>query len=351
MSDFARIFDLLSEFHQQPWNNLGVKINPKRHPVETIRVRYWFEGLRQRTKLTSAYALEQYFEKESFQRDSDGKILHYPSKWSRYEQDIITPKSRTLQRVELLAPGSTRELEHPLWIVLRNMHRKSFVPGKIMRDLSPDIQAVVFSSGFTGLSSYSVREPVTSRLLDKLERRCSLDSVACLLCLLLEAAEQKRVSRVEKITHALHNVLLMMGVELQARAVALPFFDLMIANYLPLGDSLYLKAAMTSRDYIEASAYLNLMVYQNPQNRKKNLTWAQRVKVMHQLVHGKRGLDIEFAMRQLFELRSAIDELPIELVEKNNRESKARAWGWRCIRSGVSEPIPPDDLFNMDNLS
>lgn len=342
MSDFARIFGLLSEFHQQTWNNSGVKINPKRHPAETLRVRYWFEGLRQRTKLTSAYALEQYFQKESFRRSSDGKILHYPSKWSRYEQDVITPKSKTLRRVELLAPGSTRELEHPLWMVLRNMQRKSFSPEKMMRDLSPEIQAVVFSSGFSGLSSYSEREPVTGRLLDKLERRCGLDSVACLLCLLLEAAEQKRLSRIEKTTRALHNVLLMMGIELQARAVAVPFFDLMIANFLSLGDSPYIKAAMTSRDYIEASAYLNLMVYQNPQNRNKNLTWAQRVKVMHQLIHGKRGLDVEFAMRPLFELRGVMDETPIELVEKNERESKSRAWGWHCIRSGVSQNLPPD---------
>ncbi len=346
MSDFARIFNLLSKFHHESWNNSDVKILPGRHPVESLRVRYWFEGLRQRTALTTAYALEKYFEEEFFRKSSDGKILHYPSKWSRYEQGVITPKAKTLKRVEILAPGSTRELEHPIWSVLRNMHNKYFDPEKIMRCLSSYIQAVIFSTDFTGLSSYSMRQPITGRLLDKLERHPSLDSVACLICLLLEAAEQKRTRRTEKITRVLHNVLLMIGIELQARGIALPFLDLIVTHCLPLGDRPYLKAVMTSRDYVEASAYLNLMAYQNPQSRKKSLDWEQRVRVMHQLVHGERGMDVEFAMRPQFELREEIYELPSEVVQNYNRESKRRVWGWNCIRSGVSEPMPPADLFS-----
>lgn len=345
MSDFNRIFNLLSEFHQQEWNKSSTKINPRRHPIETLRVRYWLEGLRQRTAIKSAYALEQFFEEESFRRNSDGTILHYRSKWSRYEQDLITPKSKTLKRVELLAPGSTRELEHPLWIVMRHLYGKPFDAEMIMKKLSSEIQSVVFSSDFAGLSSYSLREPVTGRLLDKLERCACLDSVACLLCLLFEAVEQQRTRVKEKIIRTLHNVMLMIGIELQARCTAIPFLDLITAHIFSLGDRPYLKASMTSHDYVEASAYLNLMVFNNHKNRKGILTWKQRVRAMHQLIHGKRGMEVEFAMYPKFELKTEVGEVPVELTQKNNRDLKRRVWAWRYIYSdvlGTMWPIDPD---------
>ena len=335
MSDFNRIFNLLSEFHKQEWNKSAAKINLRRHPIETLRVRYWLEGLRQRTAIKSAYALEQYFEEESFRRNSDGTILHYRSKWSRYEQDLVTPKSKTLKRVELLAPGSTRELEHPLWIVMRHLYGEPFDSEIIMKTLSSEIQSLVFSSGFAGLSSYSLREPVTGRLLDKLERCACLDSVACLLCLLFEAVEQQRTCVTEKIIRALHNVMLMIGIELQARCAAIPFLDLITAHVFSLGDKPYLKASMTSHDYVEASAYLNLMVYNNYQNRKRILTWRQRVRVMHQFIHGRKGMEVEFAMYPQFELRTEVGEVPVELFQKNNRDLKRRAWAWSYIYSSV----------------
>lgn len=345
MTDFHRIVEIYSAFSHEMRNFFCEKNDSRRCPIETLRVRYWYEGLKQRTSLSSAYALERHFEKESFQRNSNGTIRHYRSKWSGYEKDLNTPKSKTLKRVELLAPGSTRELEHPLWEIMRCVGQNKIDTDAYMRTLSVDVQTVIFSSGFSGLSAYSRREPVTQRLLDKLEKRVSLDSVACLICLVLEATQQKRSVTAVKIALTLHNVLLMISIELQARHIAIPFLDWIIEHILPLGILPHLKIWMNGSDYVHASAHLNAMVYQNENTRGKSLSWPQRTKTMQRLIHGKMGFDVEYAMKPQFVLRLDAKDIPAELVKDFERASALRTWGWNCILEGRSEPFPPVDLL------
>ncbi|MBU0526621.1 MAG: hypothetical protein KKC24_01205 [Gammaproteobacteria bacterium] len=345
MTDFQRIAEIYATFPYEMRNFSSEKKSPLRSPIDSMRTRYWYEGLKQRTHLSTAYALEKYFEKESFQRNSNGTIRHYRSKWEGYDNDLNTPKSKTLKRVELLAPGSTREVEHPLWEIMRHVAKKGIELDSYMRKLSVDVQEAVYSSGFSGLCAYSKREPITQRMLDKLEKRASLDSVACLICLILEAIQQNRDSSAVKAVNTLHNVLLMVGIELQSRHIALPFLDWVIEHILPLGVLPHLKVSMASSDYVQASAYLNAMVYQNKSRRGKSLEWPQRVKIMHRLIHGKMGMDVEFAMRPRFELRPDIKDISPEIIEDFESASRFRSWGWKCILEGRSEPFPPAQLF------
>lgn len=316
-----------------------------RESIEAIRLRYWYEGLKQRTSLHTAYELERHFEKESFQRNSNGTIRHYRSKWSRYEQSIHTPKSKTLKRVELLAPGSTREIDHPLWRILKLTDPGEIDAEMILRTLSFDVQEIIFVCSFSGLSSYSNRKPITQRVLDQLERRASLDCLTCLICLLLEASSQKRAVLSTKIALTVHNVILMMGIELYARKVALPLLDILIERILPLGVMPHLKMWMISSDYIHASAHLNLMVYQTKRGNKRVLSWPQRAKLMYRLIHGYMGLDVQYAMAPQFELNDKVGDIPEELINKFNKASSLRNWAWDSIVEGRSEPMPPAELF------
>ncbi|KQN42151.1 hypothetical protein ASE98_13165 [Pseudomonas sp. Leaf48] len=345
MTDISRVNGVDIEDTQKKRNKFYEKNSTPRSPIETMRVRYWYEGLKQRTLLSSAYALEKYFEKESFKRNGNGTIRHYRSKWSGYDKDLNTPKSETLKRVELLAPGSTRELGHPLWEIMRSVGKKSVDADAYMRTLSVDIQAVIFSSEFSGLSAYSKRVPVTQRLLEMLEKRASLDCVACLICLILEATQQKRSATAVKAARALHNVLLMIAIELQARKIASPFLDWVIEHILPLGVLPHLKLWMITSDYVFASAHVNVMVYQTASRQGKSLDWPHRVKVMQRLIQGRMGFDVYYAMRPHFEIRSDLKDIPIKLVKDFERASKLRTWGWKCILEGRSERVPPKELF------
>lgn len=341
MTDFQRILALYLDYAAGLRNKNRENEPTGRGAIELLRVDYWYEGLKQRTGLGSAYALELYFEKESFKRNANGTIRHYRSKWSRYEQNTISPKANTLAKVEKLSPGSTHEMNHPLWQIMKSVDNgKNTDFDEYFKTLSFDIQAVLFSGESIGISICSVREPVTQSLLDKLERRAGLDALACLIAIMLEAKERQRRSLLPKVELTLHNVLLMVAIELESRGIANRLLDWIIRNILPLGLLPHLALWMTSNDYIHASAYLNLMVYQNPQRRGKCLAWKQRVKVMAQLVRGVMGFDVQHAMRPQFELRTDIGEIPAELIREFEQLTSLRTWGWTCILAGEVEPFP-----------
>lgn len=341
MTDFGRIIEIYSDYAAGVRNKNHENKAAKRGAIERLRVDYWYEGLKQRTGLSSAYAMENYFEKESFKRNADGTIRHYRSKWSRYEQNTISPKAKTLARVEQLSPGSTHEINHPLWQIMQSVDKsKNTNFNEYFKTLSFDIQAVLFSGESIGISTCSIREPVTQLLLDKLERRAGLDALACLIAIMLEAKERRRRSLMPKVALTLHNVLLIVAIELESRGVASRLLDWVIKNILPLGLLPHLALWMTSTDYIHASAHLNLMVYQNPRRRGKCLVWKERVKVMGQLMNGVMGFDVRHAMRPQFELRTDIGEIPAELIRQFEQDTSLRTWGWACVLAGKVEPFP-----------
>ncbi|MFW9082547.1 hypothetical protein ACOI9X_25215 [Pseudomonas sp. P2757] len=346
MSDFKRLAEIYSDFAMSLRNEIPENSSPRSDTVEMLAVNYWFEGLKQRTGLKTAYALELYFEKESFRRNSNGTIVHYRSKWARYEQNLNSPKAKTLSRVELLAPGSTRELNHPLWTLITLLIKKKRIDFEgYLRTLSIDIQLVLFCDGSDMFWDNSRRVPTSQILLDKLERRASLDSLAALIAIVVEADHLGRRSLAVKAASSLHNVLLMLAIELQARRVAIRLIDWLAVNVLSLGVPTHLQVWMTSIDYIHSSAHLNTMVYQHPQRRGTSLPWKQRTKLMAKLIAGDMGFDVMHAMRPQYELRTDIGDIADDLVQEFKKMSALRTWGWKCIIDGTPQVMPPTSLF------
>lgn len=342
MSDFKRIQEIYSDYANSLRKEIPENINPRNNTVEMLALSYWFQGLRQRTGLKTAYALELYFEKESFRRNSNGTIRHYRSKWSRYEQNMISPKAKTLSRVELLAPGSTRDLNHPLWTLMKQIIQNERIDfDGYFRTLSIDIQLVLFSNSSDVFWDSSRREPTTQLLLDKLERRASIDSLSALIAIVVEANHLRRKSLAVKAASSLHRVLLMLAMELQARGVAICLTDWLAINVLPLGTPDHLQVCMTSTEYIYASAHLNTMVYQHPQRRGRSLPWKQRTKIMLKLIAGDMGFDVMHAMRPEYELRTDIGDISGDLIQEFKKMSALRNWGWKCIIDGTPQVTPP----------
>jgi hypothetical protein len=346
VSDFKRIVNIYSEFAESLREQIPENSNPRSNTVEMLAVGYWFEGLRQRTGLKTAYALELYFENESFRRNTNGTIRHYRSKWSRYEKKVHSPNAETLKRVELLAPGSSRDLKHPLWMLINLIRKKMVIDFEVyLRTLNTDIQSVLFTNGSGTFWDDSRREPTTQLLLDKLERRACLDSLSALIAIVVEADHLGRKSVAIKAADSLHKVLLMLAMELQARGVAVVLIDWLAFNVLPLGVPAHLQIWMSSTDYIHASAHLNTMVYQNPERRGKALPWKLRTRVMCKLLAGDMGIDVLHAMRPQFELRTDIGEIAGELVDEFKKTSALRTWGWTCIIDGTPQVVPPIALL------
>ncbi|PLP88515.1 hypothetical protein CYD26_19065 [Pseudomonas sp. FFUP_PS_473] len=346
MSDFKRIAKIYSDFADNVREQIPENTNPRSHTVEMLAVGYWFEGLRQRTGLKTAYALEQYFEEDSFRRNSNGTIRHYRSKWSRYEQKMVSPKANTLAKVELQAPGSSRDLNHPLWTLLKlRIKREDVDFDQFFGTLNAEVQGVLFRTASDMAWGILQRESVTQNLLEKLERRASLDSLAAVVAIVMEADQMGRRALAIKAADSLHKVLLMLAMELQARGVAVGLIDWLVLNVLPLGVPAHLEVWMTSTDYIHASAHLNTMVFQHPERRGKSLPWKLRTRLMCKLLAGDMGVDVMHAMRPQFALRVDIGEIASDLVNEFNKTSALRTWGWMCIIDGTPQVVPPTSLL------
>lgn len=322
----------------------GREIPSWSEPLRSLRIRYWYEALRQRATLQTAYQMEKRFEPTSFARNSDGSIKYYKNKWAHYEQGEHLPQAALLKKVEEKIPGSTRELHHPLWLVLDLENKRVMRGDACLRQLAPAIQEVLFRPGQAEMLGDSVRVPVTPLLLGRLERRASLDVLACLAWLLREAAENQSADAV-RIGHSLHNVLTMMALELYALKIALPLLRLFIDRILPLGLPPHHRMWMIPSDYVHASGYLNLLALQVLNGRPQARAWTARVKIMQQLLQGKFGFDVFFAMIPQFELDKANGDIPAELVGDHRIFSGLRRWGWECILSGNRGRLPPIELF------
>ncbi|MCF4985176.1 hypothetical protein L6218_19075 [Pseudomonas syringae pv. syringae] len=346
MSDFKRIAKIYSEFADNVREQIPENTSPRSNTVEMLSLRYWFEGLKERTGLKTAYSLELYFEAESFRRNSNGTIRHYRSKWSRYEQNKVSSKAKTLAKVEQLAPGSSRDLHHPLWTLLKLLIKRQEIDFEgYFISLDTEVQGVLFRTAGDMAWGNLRREQVTQSLLEKLERRASLDSLAALIAIVVEADHLGRRALAVEAAESLHKVLSMLAIELQARGVAIGLIDWIVFNIFPLGVPAHLAVWMKSDDYIHASAHLNSMVFQHPERRGKSLPWKVRTRLMCKLLAGDMGIDVMYAMRPQFALRTDVGLISDDLVKEFTRASALRTWGWMCIKDGTPQVAPPTSLL------
>lgn len=346
MTDYERLIECYLDFAKRLRSKNDSDEAENRPWLECLRVEFWYSGLKQRTGIQSAYGLELHFEGDSFKRNSNGTIRHYRSKWSSYEKHLFTPRAATLERVEQLAPGSTYDLNHPLWTVMSGFNADNPLDfSAVLRSLSPDTLAILFQVEHLGCSTYSVRASSNQLLLDKLERRASLDALTALIILLLEAKKLNQPAFALSAAKSINNVLFMISIELASRNVAQQLIDWVIEHILPLGTPSHLKMTMAGGDYVHASLHLNLMVYQDSKRRQQCLSWAQRVKIMNQLLSGRMGLDVCYAMQPSYKLALDESKVSAELLHAFLRSTALWKWAWDGIEEGRIERFPPADLL------
>ncbi|PBX09383.1 hypothetical protein CJT86_26745 [Pseudomonas aeruginosa] len=303
-------------------------------------MRYWYEGLRQRTGLATAYKLEQHFEPESF-RKQDG-ITSNRCKWQRYAAGRHTPQAKLAARIDARVPGSLQELQHPLWAILKHQPSRTTLSEAFLQRLKPDVQAVLFEP-VGGIEVYWQRARVTVVLMRKLERIASLDALAALTWLLREAIALGCRKHTERLARSLYTVLLMMGIEWQNRELAEPLLKLFAQRILPLGSPPHRRFCMSGKDMLECSAALNLIVFQTTDGRRRSLTWLQRVHIMRRLLAGMTGFDVVHALAPQYIAVGA--DVPETVMLRLEQDERWRQWGWSSINSVQPEPFPPPELL------
>lgn len=331
MTDLYGIAEVISQFRVTTRNFLHLDSVTGQESLKSLAIRFWFESLRRRTGLATAYSLEQFFEPSSFKRDRHDSITSYRNKWIRYEDGIHRPQRGLLLLVEEKLHGSSRDLNHPLWKVLDLSDQKVMQGEGFLRTLAPSVQAILFSPEDDAPLIQSGRLPVTHVLLNRLVRNANLDGLACLAWLLREAGREGYETA--GICHAIHHVMLMLAMDLHAMNVANSILQIVTERILSLAMPEHHRIALTIDEYIEASKMLNVIVYFTPAGKKRSLPWSKRARIMMQLLDGKFGVDVFHALRGPFTIDERSAHLTDELRSDGARRLKYRAWGWDCLRN------------------
>lgn len=158
--------------------------------VEKFRTIYWYEFLRQKTGLESAYSLEKRFEPAAFKLGPNDQVLCHRNKWSSYRSGKRTPRRSLVERVERQAQGSAHQINHVLWDVLRLQKSALEHSAEWVSRLDLEIQKIAFGTA-SSASSPRQRRPVARRMLNVLLTRPSLDALALATLLIRESAERE----------------------------------------------------------------------------------------------------------------------------------------------------------------
>ncbi len=316
----------------------------RRDIADVIRVRYWYEGVRKRTALSTPYALERHFEPRSIHIRSSGKSCN-PCKWNNYVSGFMTPRSHLVSVVEAVLPGSHQDILHPLWDVLKTNLSAETASDAFLRRLSPTTQKACEmplkgSNSYLHLTAFGVRE------IHALEGIADLDALAALVWRLKVAIARKEDVIAGKLSRSIYKVLLMCGIWWQERGLAGWMLHLFVIRAMCLWAPKQLRFTMSITKLMHASAVLNLAVYHTELRGKVDIPWPKRVHVMRKLLGGSYGDDILQAMAPIYLPDPRQKHLSKDMFRRLLAKERLRKWGWRCVISNEPQKLPPSDIHH-----
>jgi hypothetical protein len=261
-----------------------------RRLINRLRTLYWYIGLQRKTQLTTAYQLENHFEPQ-------GNIeTPAKNKWSKYPAGKHKPGPTLIALVDAKAPGSAREINHPLWEVLRLGDRALPKIDVWLEKLEPRVQAIVYrSSKEGGISIAKQRQSYSLQLSRRLVKLGNLDALAALVLYWRESKQTNNHVNNQWQARDIYRLLLMMGMDFQERRIGEELYVVFLAQVFCQTDWGDRQFAVNSNHYMQAVALLNDVLCQVPK-LMPFASWANRCRAMALLLQGQYGLDVHFGL-------------------------------------------------------
>ena len=312
-----------------------------RHIIENIKVRYWFTGLMQRSGCKAASRLEKIVEPLSDPKIDPRTPLR--NKWKNYKKGINTPRSSLLKKVEVKFPGSSKEINHPIWEILKLNNPCMDDLDKWFLQLSPKFQAVVYRSSNGDIANSCTRKKVSEKLIEKLCKLASLDSLAALTLYWVEAKNNGQHDKEVLLATGIYQILLMLGKDLMSRKIADPLFlyiRSIIFEKTNWGGGYF---AISPFEYLWCSTMLYESVNRNPRFRHTS-NWPLKCTGMYRLMNGENGLDFKFCLSPL--ILPNWDSGPPTNKEWNYWTHRYAEWTWGWIHLSLDyDGMYPDDFL------
>lgn len=160
-----------------------------------------------------------------------------------------------VRKVEKQVAGSAKELDHPLWDILKFEGQCVENIDKWFEKLEPRVQAVVYRCSFNkSASAVLIRKTFSFVLCKQLARLGSLDALTALLLYWHESYRLDKMDEVRFLARYMYRLLLMIGMEFCHRHVAEAVFEVFLTfRFLACRASLKLiigNSILTKMDYL-----------------------------------------------------------------------------------------------------
>lgn len=313
------------------FDDLKVGLRKELNKLKTIN---WYNALRLRHDLTTAYSMERKFDAASFS-SVDGQTIHH-NKWRSYRDGRHKPNKLTIQRVDELSPGSSYEICCMLWDALDVSLPIGQHANVMFKNMNSHIQNAVFQRKIASHDPL-IRKTSINKIALEINRNCDLDTLAALTVLTRESIETHDMKTAYFWAKHLYKHLLMLGLTLHTRGVACSIIHIYrkkIFNEINFEDCHF---ADTEPEIVKACTFLAFLVYDCKGNRDANLVWKDRVTCMKKLLKGDFGWDVFFAMQPQWVQKN---QDIVKNEAEYERDMRFRRWGWDSIFGKV----PKDDF-------
>lgn len=313
-----------------------------RDVIDAFRTVYWFHSLRIGLRANTTYQLEQTLEPDAFVVKTDGS-KYRRNKWGGYRLGKHTPSPKQIISVNALFEGSQSEFEHVLWDALRLSAPIINNIDVWIRRLAPNIQSILWNDDKKITGTRTRIRQLNSKQFQMIERRASLDALACLTLLLREAHETGNPHQSFKIAKSLCRVLLMIGDTLNGHGISRPLYEYYEYLVLPLGSWQGKRFSYQGINFMELVGWLSHGLFHLKNVEPFHLSEPEKMYYKLKILSGNYGWDYMLLLNPIeVSTKAVIDSESIEYREQNLID-KRRQWALSSIlTSGDGHSLPID---------
>ena len=315
-----------------------------RDSIDTLRVIYWYEGVKGRAGCNTPYALERMVEPDAFRHNSYGDPYH-KNKWSSYQRGERTPRKSQVERAETLFPGTQKALHHALWKSLDiNACQDDEWVDDIIGRLVPDLQVLLDEEGIRSDRHLTHKNP-GRRLCTKLQRRASLDTLACATALTRRAIRLGDMENAYQIGGTAFNILLSLGRHFRDRKISKQLFGLYVDRVLAGLCSKGKRYYFERYDFDCSAVMLDALARNVEGVRGMVLPEADEMIYKSKILRGDYGFDSHSALRPIEGPVAALSDASEDEIKDFELDVRLQAWGWENVIRGDKDRFPPSELF------
>lgn len=315
--------------------------------LKKLQIVNWYNTVRSTVGLTTAHSMQLKFSPQTFVRRFQEPTFNN-NKWKHYRDGKHKPNKELIDLVDTHIPGSAREFHHPLWIALDISHDLDVSINSLFRKLNFQNQEAIFEFAKTA-QNYGLRKASNQQIAKSISKICDFDSLTALTIFTREAIDSLFRSDAHFWANETYKMLLILGLELQERNIAIPIIELYRNFFFSMSGDDGLVITDSIQDIVYASSALALLSYKSSNNKNSELTWKKRVILMRKLLKKGNKNDLYFAFTPKLSIEYKTSKIQTTKIEDEIlKKAAAKKIVAQILQSSLSFDI--NLLFISDEI-